>query len=256
LANEQRRHAAAILAVTLILSALPTISRGGEWRHRQLEARGARLPYALWVPRGEEPERGWPLVVFLHGSGESGRDGKKPTQVGLGPQLAAHPERWPCLVLMPQKPTETEEWTEYEDFVLASVAAVRSQHGVDPDRIALTGMSQGGHGTYYIGARHPELFGRLAPVCGYGRARTLASRLADRPVWAFHGLLDDVVEPRETALIIKWIHDLRRARGLDPDLARLTIYPEANHNSWDRAYGEPALPDWLTAVNGPAAAEP
>ena len=146
---------------------------------------------------------------------------------------------------MPQKPAIAEEWEEHEDLVLAAIEDVRASWRIDLDRIALTGISQGGHGTWLIGARHPELFSCLAPVCGYGPARTIAPRVAALPVWAFHGLRDDVVDPAGTTAVIQEIRRLRRAAGLAADGVRLTLYPDANHNSWDAAYGEPALPAWL-----------
>jgi predicted peptidase len=212
---------------------------------REVTVDGTAHRVALRVPDDYDPSRAWPLVVFLHGSGECGLDGVRQTQVGLGPAVAARPDRWPCLVLMPQKPTDAEEWEEHEDLVLAAIADVRTFWRIDPDRIALTGLSQGGHGTWLIGARHPELFSCLAPVCGYGPARTIAPRVAALPVWAFHGLRDDVVDPAGTTAVIQEIRRLRLAAGLAVDGARLTLYPDANHNSWDAAYGEPELPGWL-----------
>lgn len=206
--------------------------------------------YAVWVPPGYDRLQKWPCLVFLHGSGECGTDGAKPTLVGLGPAIRAHPERWPCVVVMPQKPTEDSEWEEHEELVLACLRAVRKRYRIDPERIALSGMSQGGHGTWVLATRHPDLFSCLAPVCGYGRARTVATRVAHLPVWAFHGLRDDVVDPQDTQDIVAAIQEERRARGLVPDGpagARATLYPDLNHGCWDAAYGEPELPAWLFA---------
>lgn len=223
---------------------------------REVEVGGTRHRFAVWVFPEWRPDRLWPGIVFLHGSGEFGVDGLKPTMIGLGPVLQAHPERWPCVVVFPQKPLEDEEWEEREDLVLAELAAARSEFHIDPDRIALTGLSQGGHGTWMIGARHADLWSCLAPVCGYGRPRTVARRVARLPVWAFHGMLDDVVDPQDTRRTVEAIRAERTKLGLDPEGARLTLYPKANHNAWDPAYGEPHLPMWLLSHRQAATTSP
>lgn len=207
--------------------------------------------YAVWLPPGHAGQRSWPALVFLHGSGECGTDGEKQTHVGLPVWLAKSPERWPFVVVMPQKPLEEQEWEEREDLVRATLEASEKEFGIDPSRVALTGMSQGGHGAWYLGARDSARWRALAPVCGYGRARTVAKRVAGLPVWAFQGLKDDVVDPREVQAIIAEVRRVRAARGLDPEGAKLTLYPEANHNSWDPAYSEAALPAWLIEQTQP-----
>lgn len=233
----------AVLAALALAAAAEPASAGLETREVRME--GTALRVLVRVPDDYDPARPWPLVVFLHGAGECGTDGQRQGQVGLGPAVAARPELWPCLVLMPQKPSSAEEWEEHEQLVLAAITDVQANWNIDADRIALTGLSQGGHGTWLIGARHPELFSCLAPVCGYGRARTVAPRVAKLPVWAFHGLRDDVVDPAETIAIMQEVRRLRAvAAGADDD-AQLTLYPQAGHNSWDAAYAEPGLPGWL-----------
>jgi predicted peptidase len=214
---------------------------------RQVKVRGQVHRFALWVPAGYTADRAWPCVLFLHGSGECGTDGEKPTRVGLPPAAMAHPDRWPCVIVIPQKPAEDEEWEEREDLVFATLKLACREYRIDPDRIALSGLSQGGHGTWMIGARHPGTFSCLAPVCGYGRARTIERRAMALPVWAFHGLKDDLVDPADTRAIVAGLRAQRAAHGLDPEGARATLYPDLNHGSWDAAYGEAELPVWMLA---------
>jgi predicted peptidase len=227
--------------------AVPTAGGASAFRALELTLGDRTFRYAVYVPAGYDSTRAWPCIVFLHGSGECGEDGVKPTLIGLGPALLAHPERWPFVVVFPQKPREDEEWEEHEDLVLAALDSVRREFRVDSARIALTGNSQGGHGAWVIGARHAELWSCLAPVCGYGRALTVATRVARLPVWAFHGMKDDQVDPQDTRKIVEAIRGERARLGLDPQAARITLYPDANHDSWDPAYAEEELPRWMLA---------
>jgi predicted peptidase len=208
-----------------------------------LKVKGDSLPYAVWLPPGYDAARRWPCIVFLHGSGESGTDGLKPTLQGIGPALLEHPDRWPFIVLFPQKPTEDEEWEEREAFVLKLLATAEKTWAVDPDRVALAGISQGGHGAWVFGARHSNLWSCLVPVCGYGRARTVASRAWRLPTWAFHGLRDDVVNPQDTRDIVADLAQRKKNAGLPEP--KLTLYPDLNHGCWMAAFGEPELPKWI-----------
>src|SRR6185295_7333649 len=132
---------------------------------------GVSLPYLVYVPRTYSPSRRWPLVLFLHGQGESGTDGWRQLLQGLPPALFAAPERWPAIVLLPQKPDPEREWESYENALLGLVDRARRSYAIDSERIVLTGLSQGGHGSWVLGARHPDLWVAVAPVCGYVAAR-------------------------------------------------------------------------------------
>jgi predicted peptidase len=209
---------------------------------RHLRVKGDSMAYAVWLPPGYDRSRAWPCIVFLNGSGECGTDGLKQTWQGLGPALLAHPERWPFVAVLPQKPGTDEEWEEREDLVFGALKAVQKSFKIDPERIALTGISQGGHGTWMIGARHTGRWSCLVPVCGYGRAST-ASRAWRLPVWAFQGLKDDVVDPHETQDIVAEL--ARRAKDAGVAEPRMTLYPDLGHGCWEAAFGDSALPAWM-----------
>jgi predicted peptidase len=209
---------------------------------RHLRVKGDSMAYAVWLPPGYDRARAWPCIVFLNGSGECGTDGLRQTSQGLGPALLAHPERWPFVAVMPQKPSADEEWEEREDLVFGALKVVQQSFNIDPERIVLTGISQGGHGTWMIGARHPDRWSCLAPVCGYGRARTVA-RVWRLPVWAFHGLKDDAVDPRETRDIVAEL--ARRAKEAGATEPRMTLYPDLGHGCWAAVFGDSTLPAWM-----------
>ncbi|MBX3359682.1 MAG: dienelactone hydrolase family protein [Phycisphaeraceae bacterium] len=208
---------------------------------RRIEIGGQGYDYAVYVPRGYDASRAWPLVVFLHGSGESGTDGQKMIVQGIGSNVLWNASRWPCVMVMPQKPVQKAQWEAYDEVVMSIVDRTTREYTIDEDRIVLTGLSQGGHGTWTIGAAHPEVWSALVPICGYPEPMTpeaIAAGVKGIPVWCFHGEADDVVPAEKSRTVVGAII----AAGGE---ARLTVYPGVNHGSWDRAYGEAELPGWM-----------
>ena len=248
------------IAVLLLGGCMSTPTRStGSFVERNLEIAGETRRYQVFVPASAAGGRTPPVIVFLHGSGERGGDGAKQTLVGIGPYLRAHQDRFPAIVVFPQAPDETE-WAGNADLVFATLDAATREFNGDPDRTYLTGLSMGGYGTWDMAMRAPGRFAALAPVCGgvvhprrpsmgvsgiAGAANpyaAVAARLKDTPVWQFHGALDDVVSPDYSRQMDA---ALQAAGARD---ARLTIFPDANHNSWDATYSQtPELWTWLFA---------
>jgi predicted peptidase len=204
------------------------------------------MDYVVYVPRAYAPTSKWPAIVFLHGSGESGTDGQKQIAQGIGTNILWNADRWPCIVMMPQKPTSKLQWEDEDDLVMKMLEETRKEYAIDGQRIALTGLSQGGHGTWSIGAAHPEIWCALAPICGYtdqheGKltAEGVAAKLSKVPMWVFHGEDDDVVSPDQSRSVVE---AMQKAGAAD---VRLTLYPKTNHGSWDKAYAEKDLPGFL-----------
>jgi predicted peptidase len=209
----------------------------------------------LLAPPALEPGRRYPLVVFLHGAGERGRDNEK--QLQYLPTWMAEPvlrDRHPCFLLAPQC-REDDRWVDISwadgkstpqgppttDMlaVIAAVDAVVAAEPVDPGRIYLTGLSMGGFGTWDLAARQPERFAALLPICGGGDEAT-APRLAKLPIWCFHGDADEVVPVGRSRSMIAAL----RSAGGDPMYSELR---GVGHDSWTPAYGDLAVLDWLFA---------
>jgi predicted peptidase len=210
--------------------------------------------YAVYVPPEEVARPPYSLIVFLHGRGESGTDGVKQTSVGLIPAVLNAPERWPCVILAPQKPDFNPLWPGEESVVMAELDIVKKMLPIDENKIALTGLSQGGNGTWMFAAKHPHVWSALAPVCGFSRdlpPAEIAEAVKHIPVWAFHGLKDNVVPPEQTKTII----DALRAAGATAEV-KYTEFPEANHNSWDPAYRSEGLAAWLLGQTRPPQESP
>lgn len=233
----------------------------GAFVERSVTVDGAAYRYQVFVPaRNARGSVKAPTILFLHGTGERGSDGDKPTRVGLGPYIRAHADSFPAIAVFPQAP-DGRDWNGIAaKIAFAALDAATEEFDGDRDRSYLTGLSMGGYGTWELALMQPQRFAALAPVCGgltapraernlvvtplQGEAdppAALAQRLKHLPVWIFHGTKDDVVPPRES----REISVAMKAVGAD---VRYTEFPDANHNSWDPAYSQtPELWTWLFA---------
>lgn len=193
--------------------------------------------YLLYVPGAyaADPARRWPLLLFLHGSGERGDDLAK-VKVHGPPKLLEGRDDFPFVVVSPQCP-EGERWSA--DALAALLGDVTKRLRIDLDRVCVTGLSMGGRGTWDLAMTYPERFAAIAPVCG-GALPDRACRLRDVPVRAYHGAKDDVVPLAESETVIEAV---RKCGGA----AELLVDPEAGHDAWTRAYADPELWEWLLA---------
>jgi len=214
--------------------------------------------YQVYVPAEWNKGARWPVVLFLHGAGEHGEDGLLQTQVGIGPAIRLHRERFACIVVMPQC-RESKWWADpaMEAQALAALDQSLKEFKGDPSRVYLTGISMGGYGTWSLAAKHPERFAALSPVCGGIRppARTgstlaaeqsgdpyaaVASKVGKTPVWIFHGGADNVVPVTES----RKMNEALIAAGGN---VKYSEYEGVGHNSWDRAYADPDFMKWILA---------
>lgn len=208
---------------------------------KTITVNGTEQRYVVYVPRDFRADRKWPVVLFLHGSGERGTDGLKQSQVGLGTAVRLFPERYPALVVMPQCQPEQRWDGVMAEFALKAVDQTVAEYQGDPDRLYLTGLSMGGAGSWYLGTQHPGRWAAIVSICGRGDVPEIAAKLKDMPVWIFVGDRDrneTVQFAREAAAALK-------AAGSSK--VRYTEYPGVPHNSWDPAYAERELPVWLFA---------
>ena len=194
------------------------------------------LRYLVWMPDpAAKPATGWPLMIFLHGSGERGHSLAKVKAHGP-PMYAAAGRRFPFVLVAPQV-DEGDSW--HSDEIEALRADLVARLPIDPDRVLVTGMSMGGYGAWNYAVAYPEQLAAVVPVCGIGNVER-AARVAQVPVWAFHGARDSVVP---IAADREMVEAVREAGGQ----VKFTVYDDIGHNAWDRAYADPALYAWLLA---------
>lgn len=203
----------------------------------KLVNRNVSVQYLLSLPKeyGQDKDKRWPLLVFLHGAGESGSDIEK-VKVHGPPKLIAQGKEFPFIVVSPQCPSTREWWNR--ESLNALLDDILAKYKVDEDRVYLTGLSMGGYGTWDWATRYPERFAAIAPICGGGLPR-FAPRLKNMGVWVFHGAKDPVVKLEESQEMV----DALKAAGAT-DL-KFTIYPEAQHDSWTETYNNPELYEWF-----------
>ena len=237
--NRMRYWTAALLG--LALAAAPATARTKmppmvEGQTPQQAIEPGNYPYQLFLPKGylTDKDKAYPLLVFLHGSGERGDDVAK-VKVHGPPKIADRDPAFPFLTVSPLLGTDQDWEIDRLDRLVDHIAKT---YRVDPARVYLTGLSRGGHASWRWAIAEPKRFAAVAPVAGRGNPGE-ACRLMDLPVWAFHGDRDDVVTPEGS------FNMARAIRACGGRKARLTIYPDLGHNAWDPAYGDPALYAWL-----------
>lgn len=181
------------------------------------------------------------MILFLHGAGERGIDGRAPAQVGLAPALSRFPHRYPAHVVMPQCPVGHQWSGPAEEAALLALDETIRATGADTQRIYITGVSMGAHGALRLAIRHRTRFAAMIVVCGWGDTNEVAKALKNLPVWFFHGAVDPIVPAHCSAQLAG---ALTSAGARD---VRHTEYPGIGHECWDLAYAEPDLPQWLFA---------
>ncbi len=180
-----------------------------------------------------ENKKKYPLVLFLHGSGERGENVELFKKNGL-PKLAEEEMGFPFIIVSPQCPAE-ESWSVPVLKILLD--EIEKKYRVDTRQEYVTGLSMGGFGAWKIAIAMPEKFAAVIPICGGGDPKRV-SVLKNVPVWVFHGKQDKIV-PIEKAK--NMVRALKKAGG---DV-RFTIYPEAGHDVWTQTYKNHRIYTWM-----------
>jgi len=220
---------------------------------------GDTLPYRLLLPENYDASKKYPVVFFLHGAGERGNDNEK--QLVHGAKLFLKEENrknFHAIVVFPQCATnsfwsnvefkmdngkraflfqEAGEPTKSMKLAQELLTTIIKTYPVAKKQIYVGGLSMGGMGTFEIVRRNPKLFAAAFPICGGANVATAPS-LKKTNWWVFHGGKDDVVPPSLSENMVE-------AMKKEKVSVKFTLYPNANHNSWDATFAEPELLTWL-----------
>jgi len=228
------------LALCLSFGALAAGAEPGQHPQTFEKQVTVKLDYLLYLPADYpgDTDKKWPLIVFLHGSGESGSDVDK-VKVHGPPKLLAKDTDLAVknfVVVSPQCPSARLGWNvDHLNMLLDQILA---DYRIDRDRVYLTGLSMGGFGTWAWAAHDPQKFAAIAPMCGGGDP-TRARRLMRMPTWVFHGEKDPTVPIKASELMVQ---ALKEAGNED---VKFTRYPDAGHDCWTVSYNNPELYEWF-----------
>ena len=230
----------------------------GEYLKKTFAQDGNTLNYRIMYPNDFDNNKKYPVVLFLHGMGERGADNEK--QLTHGSKFFRDSlDSYPAIVIFPQCPV-TDYWanlsrpdeggasrnfTFYYDkepnptmkMVITVITDLMAEPYTDDSRLYVSGLSMGGFGAFEFSYRLQDRVAAALPICG-GGPRDKTKEMTQVPYWIFHGVKDDVVNPRFS---IGMTRGIQQAGGK----AKITIFPNANHNSWDPAFNDPEYLSWM-----------
>ena len=195
------------------------------------------LRYYLYYPEEYEKQEQekFPLLLFLHGGGESG-DSLATLKSNGPPKLIAEGKQFPFLILAPQNPHKKKWWNTRA--VIQLLDTIVANNRVDKNRIYLTGLSRGGGAAWELVVQYPEKFAALAVVCGMTPLPYASWIDKDLPIWVFHGTADSSIPYSESEDMVNKLKSMGYT-------VKFTTYEGVGHNSWVQAYTTEALYDWF-----------
>lgn len=205
----------------------------------RFEKKDNKFGYSIYLPEGYTEDKKYPMIVALHGAGERGNGADElhyVEKIGICRSIKDGIFNGECIVFAPQC-NHPWVWNQQVFDLKELIEEIIATYSVDENRVSLTGMSMGGFGTWEMAMTFPDMFSAIAPVCGGGMAWR-AGALKGMPVWAFHGDCDGVVN------ISNSIEMVNGARNHSSNV-KFTVFNGVGHNSWDGAYLDTTVSEWL-----------
>lgn len=249
-----------ILLLMLVSSVDATAQTKEDFKREHFISENDTLNYRILFPKNFSEDEKYPVVLVLHGAGERGDNNE--SQLVHGSEVFLNEqnrEDFPAVVIFPQAPKDDywakvevkrdtmpfqfdfnnkEEPTKSLGLVMKLMDSITSRDFVNKDKVYVGGLSMGGMGTYEILYKKPEMFAAAFAICGGADTEIAKDYQKGLNIWIFHGEKDDIVPPRFSKAMAREINH----HGGN---AKLSLYPDDNHNSWDSAFSEPYLLEWL-----------
>lgn len=218
------------------------------------------INYRVLFPENFKRTKKYPILFFLHGSGERGNDNQ--SQLTHGGRLFLNEEvrkQFPAIIVFPQCSSDSywsnvnfkqdaqgnREFLFQEEgqptkamyALLGMIDNFLNKPYVDKNQVYAAGLSMGGMGTYELLRRKPQVFAAAFTICG-GDNMANTVKYKNTPLWIFHGDQDHTVPVIHSTRIADRLRELGAP-------VKLTLYHNVDHNSWDSAFAEPELLPWL-----------
>jgi hypothetical protein len=205
---------------------------------------GFKTKFWIYTPPGySESKAGFPLLISLHGGSAIGDNLTMLfEQTHENPPQLIHINKWfdlPFIVVSPQlkrdhKVPHYNEQNWPPELVDEVIEYVIQKYNVDPKRIYITGISLGAAGAWQYAIAHPEKVAALLPMGGQA-PRSMACKVKDIPIWAFHGENDVFVRTRFTTDMVSSINECSPAGKYKP---HATICKSMEHEVWDQIFNK------------------
>ncbi|MDO5968700.1 alpha/beta hydrolase-fold protein [Flavivirga aquimarina] len=223
--------------------------------HVYTDSNGTKMPYRLFLPPNYNPKKKYPLLLSFHGAGSRGNDNVKQLRSWVAGWMDEKVQKEnPCIILMPQCPVK-QKWVNVPwkkgSYSIDSIPLstpmklakeifdkVIHENAVDKNRIYVTGVSMGGYAAWNFLMRYHEQIAAAIPICGAGDP-SMANKISKIPIWAFHGDKDPTVPLSGSTDMIESLYNQKNNK------ARLTVYKNVGHNSYELAWKEAKLIDWV-----------
>lgn len=256
---KEGKRSIGILLLVILVPFFLSAQDLSQYKKEVFVSKAGNLPYRVLYPENFDPAKKYPLMIFLHGRGESGDNNE--SQLNNGGKLFLKDDirkAFPVITIFPQCPVDSY-WANVETDTVNTKRFFTFRKGgsptvamqmllnftdvmvgkpyVDKSKVYVGGLSMGGMGTFELLRRMPKTFSAAFSICGGDNVKNV-KKYKHVPLWIFHGGLDDVVTPQFSF----WIYNELKRFGADP---KFSVYPKANHNSWDSAFAEPELLPWV-----------